>query len=372
MGVVLVTGLWLMFGDDNSGVKENGSEGRIDTEKTTDPVERVPETPPGRVPETPSERDEKKPEEIASSTDPGEESAGGPGDETTIPDIEPPAEKPPDSELETKADETPPDGETETAAEGGGEEPPSDPEDVDQGPGETETAGASSETAPSPDVLSDADSRQDFWQPFTTRKKAEKFGEYIKAVSGVDCQVRKISPVRHQVYFTYEDEPDRKSKIAMIEDAGVKLDLDGAPSDEKQHADAMSEAAPPQVGDDIEMPKDSRAIAKTGDEERSSDGEPVDDVAETGESVVSDPGQEPLQTPVSSNQMQQDIWKPFNAKGKAKGFAAHITSMSGVDCQVKKTGPGRHQVYFVYDDELDRKAKIAMIEEAGVTLDLAQ
>lgn len=66
----------------------------------------------------------------------------------------------------------------------------------------------------------------------------------------------------------------------------------------------------------------------------------------------------------------QFFWKPFNLQSKADGFAAYISSRSNVSCKAEKTGTGKYQVCFSYDDENDRDTKIIMIENTGIKVDL--
>ena len=61
------------------------------------------------------------------------------------------------------------------------------------------------------------------------------------------------------------------------------------------------------------------------------------------------------------------FWKPFSLKSKAKRFAKHITSASGVNCLVEKSGIAEYKVYFFYNDESDRLAKEALIKDTGIS-----
>jgi hypothetical protein len=60
------------------------------------------------------------------------------------------------------------------------------------------------------------------------------------------------------------------------------------------------------------------------------------------------------------------FWKPFSLKSKAEGFAKHITSASGVNCLVEKTGIAKYKVYYLHEDETDRLAKAARIKDTGI------
>jgi len=60
------------------------------------------------------------------------------------------------------------------------------------------------------------------------------------------------------------------------------------------------------------------------------------------------------------------FWSPFSLNSKAEVFANYITSVSGVECGVEKTGAGRYQVYFPFEDESDRDEKSALIKGTGL------
>lgn len=60
------------------------------------------------------------------------------------------------------------------------------------------------------------------------------------------------------------------------------------------------------------------------------------------------------------------FWSPFSLNSKAEMFANYITSVSGVECRVEKTGAGRYQVYFPFEDESDRDEKSAQIKASGL------
>jgi len=60
------------------------------------------------------------------------------------------------------------------------------------------------------------------------------------------------------------------------------------------------------------------------------------------------------------------FWSPFSLNAKAELFANYITSVSGVECGVKKTGAGRYQVYFPFEDESDRDEKSSLIKGTGL------
>lgn len=60
------------------------------------------------------------------------------------------------------------------------------------------------------------------------------------------------------------------------------------------------------------------------------------------------------------------FWKPFSLKSKAERFAGYISDQSGVDCRVEKTGMAKYQVYYLYEDETDQRAKTALIKNTGL------
>jgi len=62
------------------------------------------------------------------------------------------------------------------------------------------------------------------------------------------------------------------------------------------------------------------------------------------------------------------FWKPFSFSARAEKFAGHISAESGVECQVEKTGVGRYQVYYLYEDEADRTVKAELIRKTGLHL----
>lgn len=60
------------------------------------------------------------------------------------------------------------------------------------------------------------------------------------------------------------------------------------------------------------------------------------------------------------------FWSPFSLNSKAERFANHVKSICGVKCGVEKTGAGRYQVYFPFEDESDRNEKLALIKATGL------
>ncbi|MCP4690186.1 MAG: hypothetical protein GY859_19190 [Desulfobacterales bacterium] len=353
LGIVIVAGLWFMFSDDAPPERKTSLENGADSGQTSPPLNQDDEKTDEGASSTGEERDD------ASATGEGKDDSSATGvvkDDSSATGVV----KDDSSATGVVKDDSSATGvvKDDSSATGVVKDDDAATESMDVKPGQEAASADPRESG----------NRQDFWTPFKTMKKAKGFAEYVTSVSGVDCGARKVRATRYQVYFTYEDELDRKTKIADIEKAGLDLDLgDEAagkearpPAGEKDAAlHAETDGGENQVGDDPfeESGESPREPEESGDAPSES---------EPGSTIAS------LQTPPPSDQNQQDIWKPFNAKGKAKGFATHITTTSGVECQVKKTGPGRHQVYFEYDDELDRKAKIAMIEEAGVSLDLEE
>jgi len=68
--------------------------------------------------------------------------------------------------------------------------------------------------------------KQFFWKPFSLQAKAHGFAKQISTASKVPCLFEKISTGKYRVYFTYNDETDRKAKTIMIEDIGIRPGLD--------------------------------------------------------------------------------------------------------------------------------------------------
>ena len=60
-----------------------------------------------------------------------------------------------------------------------------------------------------------------FWKPFSLMSKAKLFASQITAASGVDCRVEKTGMAGYQVYYDYENDPDRLAKATRITKTGV-------------------------------------------------------------------------------------------------------------------------------------------------------
>lgn len=58
------------------------------------------------------------------------------------------------------------------------------------------------------------------------------------------------------------------------------------------------------------------------------------------------------------------IWNPFRSEVSARGFAARLESLTGLEYRVTEVSSGSYQVAFAHLDESERQTKLARIEES--------
>jgi hypothetical protein len=156
----------------------------------------------------------------------------------------------------------------------------------------------------------------------------------------------------------------------------------------------LREAAGPEVTNIVEKAKAEVSSAVAGlhsaaDEAIHHEEEPPADEA-TGPPVVSKPGgvenaevektvgesieTEPVLPEASSGAVVQvadapsrrywqAFWKPFRTELSARGFALNIGKATGLEIEVVERAPGRFHAAFSYEDEAERRANMALIQE---------
>lgn len=93
-------------------------------------------------------------------------------------------------------------------------------------------------------------------------------------------------------------------------------------------------------------------------------GEPLHD-ERLSSSGLSPPGpSSPEAVRDGGDPLWHSFWNPFRSEIAANGFAARLSSVTGIDYRVVRLKPGSYQVAFAYADDDERRTKISQIETA--------
>jgi len=127
---------------------------------------------------------------------------------------------------------------------------------------------------------------------------------------------------------------------ALGDKAGVEVPATPAPPAPRKTAPAVKTVTPREVPPEEKTPVDAFAP-------------PMDTGKAAGAPEMGAPG-EPQWHP---------IWNPFRSQLSARGFAARLESLTGLEYRVTEVSPGSYQVAFAHGDEAERHTNLARIEE---------